>query len=290
MTIEGLKCFIAVVDTGSFHNAAKALMRTQPAVSQQIKALELESGGQLIDRKNSQLTARGKILYEKARTLLAQIENIGKQLDDFDEEAHRELRIGTSDTTARYTLPPVLKRFLKSHPKTSITLINRNSSAIQSEVLESKLDLGIVTNHTPRKFLHYEPLFKQRLVVAVPKKHPFTSKRSLTLEKVAGERLLILDNASRSGMLIRTIFSDAGLTPKVLLDSGSYEVIKAYIAAGMGISIIPEIMVTNSDTSIRSIRMKQLPHIPVGIIYKDGSFLGRGLQDFIRLLKTVKVG
>ncbi|MCC6487316.1 MAG: LysR family transcriptional regulator [Candidatus Hydrogenedentes bacterium] len=130
MTVEALRQFRALVETGGFRSAAARVHRSQPAVSQQLKSLESELGHVLLDRKTCKPTPAGLRLYEHACRLLTDVESIRRELGEFDESRVRELRLGTSDTTALYVLPPVIRRFARAMPHTHVEIVNRSTSAI----------------------------------------------------------------------------------------------------------------------------------------------------------------
>ena len=102
MTLEGLRCFCAVVELAGFHRAAVRVHKTQPAVTQQVKALERELGQMLFDRKTSRPTAAGKIVYERGLVLLRESDGLLREMEDFDESRSHDLRVGCSDTNALY--------------------------------------------------------------------------------------------------------------------------------------------------------------------------------------------
>ena len=125
MTLDALRCFCAIIEVGSFHRAAERIHRSQPAVSQQMRTLEDEIGNLLIERKTCSPTPTGRLLYDRARHILNEIESLARELEDFDEDEARELRVGTSDTTAMYFLPPIVRKFSDLMPKIPLILINR---------------------------------------------------------------------------------------------------------------------------------------------------------------------
>ncbi|HPX39553.1 MAG TPA: LysR family transcriptional regulator, partial [Candidatus Hydrogenedentes bacterium] len=111
MNLEALRCFCAVIEEGSFRAAADRLHRSQPAISQQVKSLEKELGQVLLERKTCRMTPMGSLLYDRARHILNETEGLARELEDFDEAQAGELRVGTSDTTALYVLPEVVRQF-----------------------------------------------------------------------------------------------------------------------------------------------------------------------------------
>ncbi len=290
MTLEGLRCFCAVVDSGNFSAAAMRMRRSQPAVSQQLRSLEREVGYRLIDRKRGLPTPLGGLLYARAHQILHSVAALEREMSEFDMEVGHELRVGASDTTALHALPSVVKGFSTVAPQTRLVLVNRNSDAIATQVLQGSLDLGIVTLPQHHAELDEEELFRQRLVLATPAKHPIASKRSVKLEDLAGEPLLLLDAQTRTGALLRAYFHEQRFEPQIKLDSGSFEVIIRYIAEGIGLSFVPESVPGAGDKRIATRRLTGLPSVPIGVIWRKDAYRSKAANVFLELLRGAQEG
>ena len=285
MTLDALRAFCAVVETGSFRRAAERVHRSQPAVSQQIKTLERAYGHALIQRGSNRPTPAGSLVYDRAREILAGAENLDLALRDFDESRDVPLRIGASDTTALYFLPPVLKTFAKRVPGTRLEMMTASSGAVAQAVDEGALDLGVVTLPTDRDDLSSSPLFDQRLVLVVPKTHPLAKRHRVSLSKLTDEAFLMLDSETRSGAALRDHFRALEFSPRIVLESGSFEVIKRYAAEGLGLSILPEMAVTKADRNrLTAVRIPGLPSIPIGVVWRTRAYQTRAAIAFIDIL------
>jgi len=273
------------VETGSFHAAADRVHRSQPAVSQQLKTLEREVGHVLIERKTARPTSAGQTLYDRARKMLVDADAMAREIKDFDESASRELRVGTSDTTALYLLPPYIRRFARLMPQTRLVLTNRSSDAIADLVARAELDLGIVTLPLNCPELSEEILFRQRMVLVLPAKHPLAKVQRLTLQAVKEEPFLLIDENTRTGAILRAYFHEAHFTPQVVLDSGSFEVIKRYVAEGVGLSFVPECVVTPQDRRLRTRPLNELPEVPIGAIVRKGAYQSKAERAFLALMQ-----
>lgn len=287
MTLDSLRCFRALVETGSFRAAAERVHRTQPAVTHQIKALERELGRVLFDRKAGKPTPAGQRLYERACALLADADSLAREVKSIDEAELRELRLGTSDTTALYVLPPLIRRFRRVMPGTRLVIVNRPSDAVAELVSRGELDLGIVTLPVGRRELEERLLFEQELVLVVPASHPLTRWKRLTIEDLVDEPMLLLDDATRTGALLRDYFRSVGFQPHVAMNSGSFEVIKRYVAEEVGVSFLPDIVVIPADRRIRSIRLPGLPRVAIGLITRRGVYRSKGEDKFVRLVESM---
>ncbi|MBX7255496.1 MAG: LysR family transcriptional regulator [Candidatus Hydrogenedentes bacterium] len=285
MTLDSLRCFCAVVDSGSFRAAAERVHRSQPAVSQQIKALERETGHVLLERATCKLTPSGAALYTRASRLLADADALSRELRDFDESRVRELRLGTSDTTALYVLPPIVRQFARALPQTRLVIVNRPTEAVADQVARGDLDLGIVTLPVRRAELEEQELFKQNLALVVPKQSPIAKRRSVILADLKDESFLLLDEHTRTGMLLREHFREQGFDPQIVLDSGSFEVIKRYVAEGIGISFLPRNVISGSDRQLALVNVSGLPQVTIGVIRRRGAYRTFAEKAFCDLLR-----
>jgi DNA-binding transcriptional LysR family regulator len=285
MTLESLRCFCAVVEEGSFRAAADRVHRSQPAVSQQIKSLEQELGHTLLERKDCRRTPQGHALYERARRLLNDADSMQRALADFDRAQPQELRVGTSDTTALYVLPPVVARFAADNPQTRLTLINRSSDAVAEQVARGELDLGIVTLPLDREGLEQQELFQQDFVLVTPRDHALGNRKRVKLSALQDEGLLMMHAQTRTGAMLREHFRDAAFEPRIALDSASFEVIKRFVAEGVGMSILPRLAVTPADTALATVEVPGLPQVRIGAIWRQGAYRTQAEQGFVELLR-----
>lgn len=285
MTLDSLRAFCAVVEAGSFREAAERVYRTQPAVSQQIKALERELGHMLLDRKTGKPTPAGAVLYRRARGLLLDAENLAKELGEFDEGVGQDLRVGTSDTNALYFLPPYVRAFAKAMPGTRLVVLSRPSDLVADEVERGDVDLGIVTLPLERTGLETRALYTQRLVLVVPRKHPLAKLKRAGLQKLKDENFALLDRGTRTGRLLYGFFAEKDFEPRVVLDSGSFEVIKRYVGEGVGVSFLPEMVVTADDRRrLATVRVPGVPKASIGAVWRRGAYQTKAVRTFLELL------
>ncbi len=281
ISLEALRCLCAVADTGSFSAAAERLHRSQPAISQQIKQLETRTGQTLIDRDAGRPTEAGAVALRRAREAIAAADALSGELADLSGTASRELRIGASDTVALYLLPDAVKRFVRQRPETRLTLLSRSSAEVSARVIEGALDLGIVTLPQPHPGLETRELPALSLVLAVPVKHPLAKRSRVKLDALAEEPFLLLDESTRTGAQIRTFFRSASFAPQAVIDSGSFEVIKRYVAEGVGVAILPEAVLRPADRRITSLPLPGLPATAIGIVTRRGAYRSRAADTFI---------
>ena len=284
MTLDQLQSLRAIIETGSFRSAAVRVHRTQPAVTHQIKALEREMGHALIDRKTAAPTPAGALFYAQARKLLTDADALRAAMRDFDETASSELRLGTSDTTALYILPKIVQRFRRQQPKAKLHIVNRPTEIIATLVERGDLDLGILTLPTVRAALEERMLFQQELVLVVSKRHALAKRPVIRLRDLHGEPILLLEEVTRTGRLLRDYFAERDFAPNVVLDTSSFEVIKRYVAEGIGISFLPKETITPRDNKLAVLPFSGLPRVTIGAVWRKGAYQTRAAQAFLKLL------
>ncbi len=285
MTLDALRCFCAVIDAGSFRAAADRVFRSQPAVSQQVRGLEKELGHTFVDRKTCAPTPAGRLLYARAQPVLNQSGDIVRELADFDESRDHELRIGASDTTALYFLPGHIKAFARRMPETRVVVTSRSSGEIAAEVRHGRLELAIVTLPVEEAELEVRELFAQQMVLVVRKGHSVAGLRRVRLERLANESFVMLQSSTRTGAQLQQFFASRQFIPRTAVDSGSFEVIKRYVAEGVGLAFLPEMVVTQRDRSqLAAIRIEGLPTVRIGAVWRRGAYQSRAAKAFLDLL------
>lgn len=287
MTLDALRCFCAVIELRSFRLAAERVHRSQPAVSQQVKALESELGQTLLDRKTKTPTPAGAVAYERAVSVLRGADGLLRELADFDETVQHELRVGTSDTNALYFLPRYVKAFARKMPQTRLVVVSRSSEDVGKGIERDELDLGIVTFPVSREGLETLELFRQSFTLIVPRKHPLSNRRRVSLAQLRDERFVLLEEATRTGSLLRDHFTEHDFHPPVALDSGSFEVIKRYVREGVGLAFVPEMVVGKGDAgSLVKVNVPGLPEIHIGAIWRKGTYRTKAAAAFVELITS----
>jgi LysR family transcriptional regulator, cys regulon transcriptional activator len=245
VNLQQLRYLCAVVDHGlNVSDAAEALYTSQPGISKQIRQLEDELGVEVFVRQGkrlAQLTPAGAIVVSTARRALTEIANLKRVADEFRREDEGELAIATTHTQARYVLPNVLKAFAARYPKVRLVLHQGNPRQVAEQTASGEADLGIATEAlTEYPELATLPCYDWNRVVIVPKAHPLTKVKPLTLEAIARYPIVTYDFAFTGRSLTNAAFAARGLTPNVVLTALDADVIKTYVALGMGVGIIAE--------------------------------------------------
>lgn len=272
MELRQLESFREIVRQGSFTAAARQLHMTQPAMSLHVKSLEKELGARLLDRdgKGVRLTPAGRIVLEAAEAALGALHEAARRVREEQDPERGRLVLACGDTVALHLLPAVIGEFRARHPRAEVAVRNLSSREIVDLVLTREADLGIVTRPAwVDPALWIRRLLPDPLRLALPPGHRLASGIA-DLSALAGEPAVLLARSTETRGLIEQALSAAGVTLSVALESGNLEVVKAYVASGLGLSLIPEMALTPEDRK----RMVVLP-LPASVPARQISVVRR---------------
>jgi LysR family hydrogen peroxide-inducible transcriptional activator len=241
MEIHQLRYFVAVADLGSFTRAAEKCLVAQPSLSQQIIKLERELRQPLLERlgRTVRLTEAGRALYTQAVSVLAAVDDIRERVTAASAPGSGTINVGAIPTIAPYLLPPLLKSYRKRFPRASMALHENLTEFTVRGCLEGELDVGVIASLPESDLLHTEPLFDEELLLALPPKHPLIKKRSITLEDVADEPFVLMNEIHCLGEQIMGFCKQQGCLPVVRCRSAQLLTIQELVALGHGVSLIP---------------------------------------------------
>ncbi len=243
MNLQQLRYIQEVARRGlNVSDAAEALYTSQPGVSKQIRQLEAELGVEVFVRHGKRLvgiTEPGRAVLAIAERMLRDMDNLLQVGDEFSNEAAGSLSIATTHTQARYALPPVIREFLRRYPQVKLSLHQGNPRQVCEMVLDGSADIAIATEAiADADELVTLPCQQwNRCVVASPR-HPILAAQPLTLEAIARYPLITYDDAFTGRSQINKAFLGRGLKPNVVLTALDSDVIKTYVAMGLGIGIL----------------------------------------------------
>ena len=245
MKLQQLRYLVEVERRGlSVSAAAEALFTSQPGVSKQIALLEEELGVTIFERSGKRLTAvtaPGSVVLAMAGRMLSEAQNMKRVGADYAAESSGMLSIATTHTQARYTLPPVIQRFVQRHPAIRLHIQQGSPLQVADWILDGSADLGIATEALDR---HAElvslPCFQWAHLVVAPHGHPLLAQSPLTLAALAEFPLITYDATFTGRSRIDRAFERQGLRPDVMLTAIDSDVIKTYVGLGLGVGIIAE--------------------------------------------------
>ncbi len=289
---ERLRTFRAVARAGGFSRAAAQLHKTQPAVSQSVRALEDDVGEPLFHRlaRRVRLTPAGEILLEHAEQSFAVLDVARRRLQALGSLEAGELVIGTSDTNACYVLPPVLAAFRRAYPGIEVRISNRPSPATERQVEAREVDVGFVTLPAESPKLAAEPLLVREDVAIFAPDHRLAGRSRVRFEDLVREPLLLLDRGSRTRSLIDGHLAASGRAPRIAMELASIEVVKRLVALGFGVSVVPRIAV-EAELEAGSLAWASVfPRAEarsLGVVFPRNAPLSRAAERFVEMAREL---
>jgi DNA-binding transcriptional LysR family regulator len=248
LDVKQMRVLKEVAEHGSFSGAAVALSYTQPAISQQIAALERQAGAKLVDR-----TTRGVRLTEAGRALVAHAEAILARLADAEAElaAIRDLRGGqvrlvSFPTGGASLIPVATAAFRRRHPGVEVSLSVAGMPSALERLKAGEVDVALLIEPDfapqPRDaLLERIHLLDDPMFAVLPAGHPLARKRTLKLADLAGETWMHDGSACCDSTVFLRACHDAGFEPRVAFENDDYSAIQGFIAAGVGVALIPQL-------------------------------------------------
>jgi DNA-binding transcriptional LysR family regulator len=290
MNFAYLEGFLEVAKVKNFSRAASILYRTQPTLSQQIQRLESEFGGKLFDRdfKAVRLTQAGATLRRYAEEILALRTEALDAIGQIKDHPIGSLRIGTNDATCLYVLPNALANFRRLYPQVQVSIYRTFSHKIVGKIQEGILEVGIVSLPRHVKGLEIIPIFSGELKVLLPPDHPLVGRKEITPEEISFYPLL-LPKVGRTRKMIEDLLRPYKKSLQISMELASVEIIKKYVSAGIGISLLPEAFaraeVAAGSLALVPVQGRKLFR-ELGLAYRRASDLSLPAKAFLDIVKT----
>ena len=261
LNVARLKVLDEVARRGSLSAAAEALDYTQSAVSQQIAALEAETGMTLLQRhpRGVTLTAAGQTLVGHAEGILARLESAEAALGAIAGLRGGRLRMASFPTAGATLMPLAIASFRARHPDVELTLAEGEPEQIAPRLRAGEIDLALLFefddapsgDELARVELLVDPLY-----LALPREHALASRRRLRLEDLRDEAWVQTASASPCAREVVRSCHAAGFEPNVAFESDDYQTVQGLVAAAVGVALIPELALNpgaREDIAIRAL-------------------------------------
>lgn len=266
---------------------AQSLYTSQPGISKQIRLLEDELGVEIFARSGkhlTQVTPAGERIIESAAEILRKAEGIKRIAQEFSSEKSGSLTIATTHTQARYSLPQVISEFITRYPDVSLHMHQGTPTQIAKMAADGSADFAIATEGMEEfSDLIMMPCYGWNRCVIVPKSHPLSHLKEISLEVLAEQPLVTYVHGFTGRSKLDTAFRAKGLEPKIIFTAADADVIKTYVRLGMGVGIIANMAFDErADSDLVKIDTGDLfePSI-TRIAFRKGTFLRGFMYEFI---------
>ena len=242
MDIRQLKAFVAIAESGTFTAGAARVHVTQAAISMQIRQLETETGAQLFVRAPRRviLTEAGERLLERDYVILREHDAALEEMAALTGAHRGRLRIGSASAmVAADPLPQILRELRKTHEAVETSVSSGTSEALVQQVLAGELDVAFVSLPVEARGIQTELLSEDYLVAIASPRHKLANQKVVSAYALAGEKLILGERGGNTRRLIDQFFSQAGVTPKVIMELSRLAAIKRMVEEDMGLGIVP---------------------------------------------------
>src|SRR5271154_5776702 len=287
LNVNRLKVLKEVAYRGSFSAAADALSYTQSAISQQVAALEAETGLALLERhpRGVSLTAAGQTLVGHAEGILARLDAAEASLSAIAGLRGGRLRVASFPTAGATLMPLAIATFRASYPDVELTLAEGEPEEIVPRLRAGELDLALLFEFADESLLEEDmkrvELLEDPLYLALPREHPLTGRRTLRLEDLQDAAWVQTSRSSPCARHVVRSCHAAGFEPRVSFESDDYQTVQGLVATGVGVALIPELALTvvREDISIHALSPRRSPSAAGGPGDAGGALRGgRGIR------------
>jgi LysR family transcriptional regulator, low CO2-responsive transcriptional regulator len=250
MDFDQLEIFLEVARLSSFSRAAEKRFRTQPAISSQIRALEEEVGARLLDRSGGRVsvTAAGKLFFKYAEETIERRKTILIEIAETERVPRGEIVVGANEGTCLHILPEVFAQFKRDYPNVSVSIKRSDYARILDSILENAVDFGFVSLPVNDNRLEAQMIHRDLLVAITAPKHPLAARKSATAAEIAAYPL-VLPKIGHTRDALDSLFYDHHMKPNVAMELDSSELLKRFVAAGVGVGFIAR---SNIEEDIRA--------------------------------------
>lgn len=282
MEFDQLRYFLRVAERGNFTRAAEDLSLSQSALSRSIQKLEEELGQPVFERRTRSvsLTDAGTLLQARARQVLSILEDTKAEITD-DGQSGR-IKVGAIPTIAPYFLPEVLRLFSAEHPHAKLIVQENTTNSLLKSCTQGEIDLAIVALPIPAKYLEFEELFEEELLLVLPPQHPLATKPRIRLSDVEPFPFVLLDEAHCLADNIMSFCRQRSYHPVAVERTSQLTMVQELVSLSHGISMIPEMARRLDETDRRVYRSltRPKPKRTIAAVWNPYRFQSRLLRAF----------
>jgi DNA-binding transcriptional LysR family regulator len=287
-SIQHIRAFLAVANSGSFAKAAIELNLSPSALTVQIQQLEEWLGVTLLERSPRQvsLTAAGQNNRGAMEKLLLDLDNIVSGSRDLAALRRGVVTIAALPSLCSGALPPILKAFRKQFPGVEIRLRDVVAQRIDALVREGEVDFGLGVRARMSHGLDFQVVMVDRLSLFVPLDHALAKRHSITLSELSGEPIILTGRDSSVRERVEQLFSEGGLILTPGLEANYMSTVMALVRQGLGMTLLPE----SADEGRGDLVQVRVEHggvnREIGLISRAGFGLSPAAQRFVETMRA----
>jgi len=277
LKLKDLRYLVALADTRHFGRAAERSFVSQPTLSAQLKKLEDYLGVQLIERapKRVSLTVAGEEIVERARRIVEASQEIVELAKGHTDPLSGRLKLALLPTIGPYLLPNVAGKLRKQLPRLELMLYEYQTDVMLEKLHSGEIDVGILALPVPLDGLESYVLYREPFTVAMPANHRLAGRSNIKVADLHDETLLLLEDGHCLRDQALEICSSIGAHEKQDFRATSLETLRQMVAAGVGITLLPELAGRGAYGAARGVTIKPfakpVPTRTIGAIWRKSS-------------------
>jgi DNA-binding transcriptional LysR family regulator len=292
LDLRRMRALREVASRGSLSAAAESLDYTQPAISQQLAALEREVGIRLLERRTRpvKLTDAGRALVAHAEAVLARLDDAEQELEEIKGLRAGRLRLASFPTALASLVPRALAGFTQRHPNVQVSVIDDHVQGVIGRLGRWELDLGLIYEHEalpePEVELERVHLLDEPFELLLPHDHRFAGRQSLRLDQLREETWIGGIGAYHSILLHSC--QGADFEPRLAYRTDDYRAVQAFVAAGLGVAMLPSLALALMPPRISRVAIRPRPPMRrISAARRAKSFRSPATDAMVRVLGEV---
>lgn len=278
------QAFVQVAELGSFTRAAEALSYSQSAVSRLVADLEREWDVTLLERSRAgvALTREGEQLLPAARALCAAHDEFRTRVDSLHNLSAGIIRIGAFSSVSTHWLPRIIAAFRRDYPGMEYELFLGDYDEMENALITGRIDCAFLRLPTEANGLAATPLTQDELLAVLPEGHPLAALNRVPIEQLAREPFIMLEKGHNE--VVAEAFERAGVQPNTQVTTWDDFTIMAMVEAGMGVSILPELILRRTPYRLVTRPLVQPAYREIGFVTRKCAVLPLAVQRFAEYL------
>jgi len=290
MTLDDLRTFSLVAAERSFSKAARKLRRTQPAVSQAVRRLELQAGERLIERssRDGALTDAGELLLDYANRLMRLSDEARRAVADLRDVRTGRVLIGANEGAVHAVLP-LVERFHHAHPGVLVEVRRVAARNVAHEVLLRTVDFGVLTFKPLERDLSSVVLGSDELVLLVPPGHALAGGGPITMEEMGRQTVIAHNDPSPARDEVLRLFEQRQATLNIRISLPSLDAIKRAVETGLGVALLPRRCAQEEIArgQLAAVRVPELSSVrELHLVYRREGGTSHAAKAFLQAAKT----
>tara|TARA_R110000868_G_scaffold189695_2_gene433101 strand:+ start:148385 stop:149260 length:876 start_codon:yes stop_codon:yes gene_type:complete len=289
MNLRDLQYFISVAEHNHFGKAAKASFVSQPALSMQLKKLEEELGVELFERTNKSvmITPVGKEILVRAKSILQTSKEIKEVALTYQDPFAGPLKLGAFPTLAPYYLPKIIPHISKLHKDLRLFLIEEKTDILIEQLTNGDIDAAFLALPVQNENLECIELFSDEFYLATASNHSYANKKSLSLNDLKGDCLLLLKDGHCLRNQALDVCSLTGMCVQQDFQATSLETLRQMVANNIGMTLMPKIAMQKND-GLSYIKFSQNPPSrKIGLFFRKTSPRKACIESIAKIIKNL---